>query len=67
MLYYVNDKPQTNGDHEVHTDSCSWLPEISNRTYLWNFSNCSDAVKAAKKIYSQSNWCYWCCSACHTS
>lgn len=26
MRYYVNKNSQSNGDHEVHTRSCSFLP-----------------------------------------
>lgn len=65
--YYVNDNAQSNGDHEVHKDGCSFMPSVSNRTYLGDFSNCQDAVKEAKKKHSKSNGCYYCCNACHTS
>lgn len=65
--YYVNKNRQTNGDHEVHTSSCSYLPDADNRLYLGYFSTCAEAVREAKKTYSQSNGCYCCCNACHTS
>lgn len=65
-LYYVNKNAQDNGDHEVHTAECNWLPEEKNRLYLGSFTNCHDAVKEAKKHYSQSNGCYYCSLACHT-
>ena len=64
--YYVNDNAQDNGDHEVHTKDCSYLPEARNRTYLGDHSTCSSAVTEAKKHYKQSNGCYWCSRACHT-
>ncbi len=67
MKYYVNNKAQSNGDHEVHTENCRYLPNSDNRKYLGEFSNCGDAVKEAKKIYSQSNGCYYCSRTCHTS
>ncbi len=67
MNYYVNENAQNNGDHEVHKSTCSRLPEPENRYYLGDFSNCRDAVAAAKKRYSQSNGCYWCSPECHTS
>lgn len=63
--YYVNNNAQANGDHEVHVETCAFLP--MNRTYLGDFSNCSDAVGEARKHYSKSNGCYWCSKACHTS
>ena len=64
--YYVNDKAQSNGDHEVHHENCSFLPSVLNRTYLGNFSSCKDAVKEAKKKHSQVNGCFYCSNECHT-
>ena len=63
--YYVNQRPQPNGDHEVHQSTCSYLP--TDRTYLGEFTNCRDAVQAAKRYYTKSNGCYWCSRDCHTS
>ncbi len=65
--YYVNKNAQANGDHEVHTGDCNYLPKIDNRIYLGEFNKCSDAVAKAKEYYQQSNGCYYCCLACHTS
>lgn len=65
-LYYVNKNAQSNGDHEVHEQGCSFMPSDENRKYLGNFSNCRDAVREAKKHYSQVNGCYYCSNACHT-
>lgn len=65
--YYVNKIAQANGDHEIHTDSCSHKPDTVNALYLGVFENCANAVKEAKKYYSKSNGCYYCCKACHTS
>jgi hypothetical protein len=67
MDYYVNKNQQLNGDHEVHNSSCNYLPSAENRTYLGNYNNCRDAVAKAKTYYSQSNGCYWCSNACHTT
>lgn len=67
MRYYVNKKAQANGDHEVHTETCSFLPQAQNRTYLGTYASCRPAVAAAKKYYRQSNGCYYCARACHTS
>lgn len=63
--YYVNDKAQSNGDHEVHHEDCQYLPSAQNRTYLGEFSNCSDAVKA-KDYHKKVNGCKTCSSECHT-
>lgn len=64
--YYVNDNAQSDGYHEVHTSSCSYLPTPASRTYLGSFSSCTEAVKEAKKIYTKSDGCYWCSRSCHT-
>lgn len=63
--YYVNNDAQSNGDHEVHVWSCLYMP--ANRTYLGEFADCGPAVATAKNYYWQSNGCYYCCPACHTS
>lgn len=65
--YYVNKQKQSNGDHEVHTSDCLYLPSEVNKKYLGEFSNCKDAVKEAKKTYTQSNGCKTCSNECHTS
>ena len=35
--YWVNDRAQNNGDHEVHKDGCPYLPLIFSKTYLGYF------------------------------
>ncbi len=67
MKFYVNKNAQSNGDHEVHRLTCSWLPEQENRKYLGNFNTSEEAVAEAKKFYSQVNGCYYCCPETHTS
>ena len=64
--YYVNKNAQQNGDHEVHREGCSFLPEVANRTYLGEYNSCGPAVTEAKKHYQQSNGCYFCSRECHT-
>jgi len=64
--YYVNRNQQSNGDHEVHAQGCNWLPLESNRIYLGEFSNCKQAVAAARAYYTQVNGCYFCSPSCHT-
>ena len=65
-VYYVNNAAQENGDHEVHSPSCSYLPEINSRTYLGVFADCHEAIDAAKEHYAQVNGCVHCCGDCHT-
>jgi len=64
--YYVNKNAQTTGEHEVHKTGCSYMPDYENKLSLGNFSNCKDAVKEAKKTYSNVDGCYYCCNECHT-
>jgi len=64
--YFVNDRAQLNGDHEVHEGGCSFLPDPSNRTYLGEFTSCAEAVRAARTYYSQVNGCFYCARPCHT-
>jgi len=65
--YYVNKNSQSNGDHEVHDESCIYIPLVDNRKYLGIFSSCKDAVTEAKKTYRKSNGCATCSKSCHTS
>jgi hypothetical protein len=64
--YYVNAKAQNNGDHEVHNESCIYLPSAANRTYLGEFSTCAPAVKKAKETYRTADGCKTCSPDCHT-
>lgn len=66
MRYYVNMNAQENGDHEVHTTGCSWMPDAENRKYLGDFNYCWEAVNESRKYYNQTNGCYYCANACHT-
>tara|TARA_R110002020_G_scaffold262126_1_gene476435 strand:+ start:4009 stop:4215 length:207 start_codon:yes stop_codon:yes gene_type:complete len=65
--YYVNNSAQNNGDHEVHKEGCYWLSLVNSKKDLGLHSNCSTAVKEAKKTFSQSNGCIICSPECHTS
>lgn len=66
LHYYVNKNAQSTGEHEVHTENCSYLPDMSNRQYLGYFDNCKDAMQAAKKYYNNVDGCYYCSKLCHT-
>lgn len=63
--YYLNNRPQSNGDHEVHKDGCIYMP--SDKKYLGQYSSCLGAVIEAKKYYPRSNGCRTCSNDCHTS
>ena len=65
--YYVNKNTQANGDHEVHKEGCSYLPELVNRIDLGNYYSYDAAVIEARKYYYNANGCYYCCKECHTN
>lgn len=65
--FYVNKVAQTNGDHEVHTATCSFLPAPEHRLYLGEYADCRPAVAKAKQQYPRANGCYFCSRPCHTS
>lgn len=67
MRYYVNKNAQDNGDHEVHTLTCSFLPSEANRLYLGDYDTCPPAVRAAVQHFAQANGCYFCSNPCHTT
>ncbi len=66
-FYYFNDTTDKNGRHEIHTESCSFFPSESNRTYIGYFSNCHEAISKAQSQYPLKSFdgCYWCCKSCH--
>ena len=61
--YYVNNKAQVTGEHEVHKSTCSYLP--SDKKYLGEHLNCHSAVREAKLTYPNSDGCAYCCPECH--
>lgn len=67
--YYVNKNRQDsrNGNNnEVHVDNCSTNPHPSNLIYLGFFSNCREAVQAARSPYpTTADGCYYCTRECH--
>lgn len=68
--FIVNKNAQPNsGDHEVHnkTAGCTQMPDAANQKDLGYHDSCHGAVAEAKKTYSDSNGCYYCCNACHTT
>jgi len=62
--YYVNRNPQTGGEHEIHKEDCSYMPE--NPIYLGYFKDCWGALEKAKDYYTDVDGCFWCCEECHT-
>lgn len=65
--YYVNNNAQSNGDHEVHREGCSFLAIAKDTSYLGSYDDCRGAVKEATKTYSTANGCKFCSPDCHTT
>lgn len=65
--YYFNDNTDEHGNHEVHKDTCSYLPSSLNRTLIGYYSDCASAINAAKMKYPYKSFdgCYFCCRECH--
>ena len=65
--YYVNKLTTGNPhyNHEVHKESCTYLPSPLNREYLGYFASCKDAIAKAKEKYSNVDGCAVCCTECH--
>lgn len=64
-MYYVNDNPQTSGEHEVHESDCAWLKFVKSKTFLGFHEHCSAALQSAKSFYVNVDGCAFCCSSCH--
>lgn len=65
-FYYVNKNAQATGEHEVHASGCKYLPSEENRIYLGFLTNGRDAIREAKKYYSNVDGCFFCCPESHT-
>lgn len=64
--FYLNRNADQNGNNEVHTDSCSWLPAPENRYPLGYFINGIEAVNYAKSIgWSNADGCFFCANEAH--
>lgn len=62
--YYVNNKAQDTGEHEVHKKGCEFFP--SDNTYLGFYGGCQDALEEAKELYSNVDGCLFCNEECHS-
>ena len=63
--YYVNTNAQSTWEHEVHKDGCHRMPEPQNRIYLGYFSDAKEAVREARRYFSNVDGCYYCASEAH--
>lgn len=65
--FFVNDYPQSNGDHEVHKEGCFYLSLVFSKTGLGYHTNCHSAVRKARNYYQNADGCFYCSSDCHKS
>lgn len=63
--YYLNIVAEKNGDNEIHTEFCLYLPVIINAKYIGDFSESKKAIDEALKNYPNANGCKHCCSSSH--
>lgn len=65
--YYVNDRAESTGEHEVHKEGCFKLKQARNTTPLGRFYTCHEAVATSKhEHYDNSDGCFFCSRACHS-
>jgi hypothetical protein len=62
--FYVNKSGLPNGDHDVHLETCEFVPLPENRLYLGEFEDCDGAVEKAKEYFPPSVGCQLCNKAC---
>lgn len=65
MRYYVNKQAQANGDHEVHKETCWYLPAPHNRLDLGNCDSDQEALGKALRYYPKADGCKYCCPSIH--
>ena len=61
--YYFYIYPDINGNYEVHTENCYYLPSELSRQYIGRYSSCQAAIIAAQIAYPDKKFdgCYHCC------
>lgn len=66
-FYYFNSSPDEHGYHEVHSQTCSYLPNSSHMVDIGYCDSCHEALSLARYKYPSLKFdgCYWCCPECH--
>jgi hypothetical protein len=66
-FYYYNKNIDSKGNHEVHAEDCSYIPNLANRVMIGYEKDCYSAIQRAKKESGKTNFdgCYYCCEECH--
>ena len=63
--YCVNKNAQSTGEHEVHKDTCTFLPDKENRINLGSCITCQEAIVKARKYYDNVDGCFYCIPECN--
>jgi hypothetical protein len=59
--YYVSVRTDRNGEHEVHSEECGFLPIEGERLLLGEFEAARDAITEAARLAGVSVACVHCC------
>jgi len=65
MRFYANKQKEKNGEHEIHTGTCLFLPQNENRIDLGEYNSCIKAIDKAKEHFKKVNGCVFCSNICH--
>lgn len=65
--YYYNGKVDSKGNHEVHTEDCTFYKYMTDKQYIGYCQDCAEAINRAKSSTGKYNFdgCYFCCRPCH--
>lgn len=67
--YYLNLNQQPSGQYELHEENCTFIEDSKNMDYIGYFSNCFDAIEAAKEKYpsiaNHIDGCFYCSRPCN--
>ncbi|MCB8964364.1 MAG: hypothetical protein H6536_04905 [Bacteroidales bacterium] len=64
-IFYIDLRPNGNGEYEMHRSGCKHLPDQASRYYLGLFGTCNEAMKEAQKSFPKSCGCPFCCKTCN--
>lgn len=66
IRYSINKNAQSNGDHEIHKEGCSYEPSFYNKDDLGYHPNDHSALQEGRRRYGDSaDGCVHCCPLIH--
>ena len=63
-LFYLDSEARSDGTHILHKDWCVWMPYVEHKISIGYFSDCFDALQAARSYLSHVNGCEICLPEC---